>query len=181
MSCSAFGGALARRASLSRNCFVLGLVLCSEQNGRGLRNFHYHPILLSACPSASVRRPSPGRLSDVSDRPTCLPFPLECPQKEHQPSLSLSRSSFFFQLTPRIRPAIFPLSPSLPFTTWAVSAAALRHGERPSAAAPSVYLARPPSSHLPAHARARPRPLTRLIGLHNLRLQRRRRRRIGTC
>ena len=90
MSCSAFGGALARRASLSRNCFVLGLVLCSEQNGRGLRNFHYHPILLSACPS--VVRPSAGRLSDVSDRPTDM-SPLSFgvpPERTSAISLALS-------------------------------------------------------------------------------------------
>ena len=156
MSCSAFGGALARRLSLSRNCFVL--VLCSEQNGRGLRNFHYHPILLSACPS--VRRASPGRLSDVSDRPTDM-SPLSFgvpPERTSAISLSLSRSSFFFQLTPRIRPAIFPLSPSLPFTTWAVSAAALRHGERPSVRRRVVCLPGAPAVLAPARPCPRQRP-----------------------
>ena len=106
MSCSAFGGALARRASLSRNCFVLGLVLCSEQNGRGLRNFHYHPILLSACPSverALVRRVRPTDMSPLSfgvppERTSAISLALSLllllPAHSSHPSSDLSSLSF---------------------------------------------------------------------------------------
>ena len=178
MSCSAFGGPLARRASLSRNCFVLGLVLCSEQNGRGLRNFHYHPILLSACPS--VRRPGAC--------PTCptdrhvSPFLWSAPRKNIS-HLSLALSLLLLLPAHSSHPSS-DLS-SLSFSTFyhlgseRRRTTSRRASVRPPPRRLSTWRARRPRTCPPMTAPAR--PLTRLIGLHNLRLQRRRRRRIGTC
>ena len=146
-------------------CIRLGIMLRTERERPPKLSLPSHSIVrvsVRVCPSV-VRRPG-ACPTCPTDRPTCLPFPLECPQKEHQPSLSRSLSLLLLLLPAHSsHPSsdLSSLSPSLPFTTWAVSAAALRHGERPSAAAPSVYLARPPSSLAPA--RPCPRPPARSL------------------
>ena len=117
---------------------------------KGPLNFHY--TILFYC---QLVRPSVAR---VSVRPTDMsPLSFRVPP-ERTSAISLSRSSFFFQLTPHfLHPSsnLSSLSPSLPFTTWAVSAV-LRHGERrlstwrarPRRGAPARPCARPPAHSL---------------------------------
>ena len=119
---------------------------------KGPLNFHY--TILFYC---QLVRPSVAR---VSVRPTDMsPLSFRVPP-ERTSAISLSRSSFFFQLTPHfLHPSSnlsslsLSLSLSLPFTTWAVQCYVTAPRERRRV----VYLARPSSS---PHTcpRALPRP-----------------------